>query len=74
MINKNTFHPKINPAQLTDGINLSKKEFASVAFRIDSVKLEKGEFFIKLALDNLSYEYAINKDIKNKIYKNLKLP
>ena len=43
MINKTTFHPEINPAQLTDGINLSKKEFASVGIVVRNLAKKHGE-------------------------------
>lgn len=43
MINKNIIHPKINPARLTDGINLSKKEFASVGIVVRNLAKKHGE-------------------------------
>jgi hypothetical protein len=43
IINKNVIRPNINHAQLTDGINLSRKEFASVGIVVRNLAKKHGE-------------------------------
>lgn len=43
IINKNVIRPNINPAQLTDGINLSRKEFASIGIVVRNLAKKHGE-------------------------------
>ena len=43
IMNKNIIRPNINPSQLTDGINLSRKEFASVGIVVRNVAKKQGE-------------------------------
>lgn len=43
IINKNVIRPNIDPAQLTDGINLSRKEFASVGIVVRNLAKKHGE-------------------------------
>ena len=43
IINKNIIHPNITASQLTDGINLSRKEFASVGIVVRNLAKKHGE-------------------------------
>ena len=43
IINKNIIRPNISAAQLTDGINLSRKEFASVGIVVRNLAKKHGE-------------------------------
>ena len=43
IINKNIIHPNVTAAQLTDGINLSRKEFASVGIVVRNLAKKHGE-------------------------------
>lgn len=43
IINKNIIHPNVSAAQLTDGINLSRKEFASVGIVVRNLAKKHGE-------------------------------
>ena len=42
-INKNIIRPNVSAAQLTDGINLSRKEFASVGIVVRNLAKKHGE-------------------------------
>lgn len=43
IINKNVIRPNVSAAQLTDGINLSRKEFASVGIVVRNLAKKHGE-------------------------------
>lgn len=43
IINKNIIRPNVSAAQLTDGINLSRKEFASVGIVVRNLAKKHGE-------------------------------
>ena len=43
IINKNIIRPNVSTAQLTDGINLSRKEFASVGIVVRNLAKKHGE-------------------------------
>ena len=43
VINKNIIRPNVSTAQLTDGINLSRKEFASVGIVVRNLAKKHGE-------------------------------
>lgn len=43
IINKNIIRPNVSAAQLTDGINLSRKEFASVGMVVRNLAKKHGE-------------------------------
>ena len=43
IINKNIIRPNVSAAQLTDGINLSRKEFASVCIVVRNLAKKHGE-------------------------------
>ena len=43
IINKNIIRPNVSVAQLTDGINLSRKEFASVGVVVRNLAKKHGE-------------------------------
>ena len=43
IINKNIIRPNVSTAQLTDGINLSRKEFASVGLVVRNLAKKHGE-------------------------------
>lgn len=43
IINKNVIRPNIDAAQLTDGINLSRKEFASIGIVVRNLAKKHGE-------------------------------
>ena len=43
IINKNIIRPNVSAAQLTDGINLSRKEFASVGVVVRNLAKKHGE-------------------------------
>lgn len=43
IINKNIIRPNVSAAQLTDGINLSRKEFASVGIVVRNLSKKHGE-------------------------------
>ena len=43
IINKNIIRPNVSAAQLTDGINLSRKEFASVGIVVRNIAKKHGE-------------------------------
>ena len=43
IINKNIIRPNVSTAQLTDGINLSRKEFASVSIVVRNLAKKHGE-------------------------------
>lgn len=43
IINKNIIRPNVSAAQLTDGINLSRKEFASVGIVVRDLAKKHGE-------------------------------
>ena len=49
-----------------------KNDFSSLEFNISGVENKSGVFFIKLVIDNLSYEYALKRNIKEKIIEELK--
>ena len=43
IINKNIIRPNVTASQLTDGINLSRKEFASVGIVVRNLAKKHGE-------------------------------
>ena len=43
IINKNIIRPNVTASQLTDGINLSRKEFASVGIVVRNLAKKRGE-------------------------------
>ena len=43
IINKNIIRPNVTASQLTDGINLSRKEFASVGIVVRNLEKKHGE-------------------------------